>query len=786
MGGSKAQTLGYRYFFTIQMGLGRGPINELLEIRVGDKLAWYGSVTESGSYQIKAGKLFGGDKGEGGIDGTFDMCMGEATQTQNARLVGMHGSLISAMRGVATLVYDGLVCSMNPYPKPWKMRMRRTTAGWDREPWYPERANIYFTDLHTTLDTPTVALGFIGDPDSYAPGDWETLYNSTMVGMQEDAQLRRRTVCSMNPAHMLIEIATNRSWGRGMPDDQIDWESFTVAADKLYCEGFGMCMRWTRQSDLGVVVGEIINTIGAVQYVSRTTGLLTLRLLRDDYVIEDLPVFTRTSGIMSIESAEDAGPEGGFNEVVVKYRTAPNGDVASVRYQNLGSVMSDGGVNSTTTEYLGIANRDLAVRLAARDVKANTAGLRRMKLTLDRRGYPLEPGVPFILSDPESGIESLVLRSIVITNEDYNTGAITVVALTDVFGLPSAVYVEQDEGQPDLPSTDPALPKDQRLVEIPYRSIYQTTDGANFDLLTTDAAFVGAVAIQPNDNNQSFDLIVKSSTEAEYTDDPIPGDWSDYGILPVTLEPLDLTITFTVSSMSNVEVDQMALIDNEEVKVVAVDLGTSSVTIARGCLDTVPATHLAGTKVWFYETGDIDASREFTMGEEVNGKVLSNSLTGQLDPSLAQTLTLTTIGRFGKPYPPGSVTVDGEDIFSVQSIAPSSVVAFARRNRVTQADTIQDYSVADISPEVGQTHTIELYRVDTGALLIAYTGITGTSQVVDPGYTGEVRLELFAVRDGLESHQKYVVNVGSDTPYMATVAGEDMTTITGVFMTEGA
>lgn len=786
MGGSKKQTLGFRYYFTIQMGLSRGPINELIEIRVADKLAWYGSVTESGNYAINAGNLFGGDKGEGGIEGSFDMCMGGPTQGQNARMVGMHGSLISAMRGVATMVYDGLICSMNPYPKSWKMRVRRSTAGWDREAWYPERATIVFIDNHTTLDTPSVEVGFIGDPDGYTPEGWTALYDAKVAAMQGDAQLRRRVVCTMNPAHILIEIATNKSWGRGMPDDQIDWNSYKVAADKLYCEGFGLSMRWTRQSGIGDVVAEIINTIGAVQYVSRTTGLLTLRLLRDDYAIEDLPVFTRESGIMSIESAEDAGSEAGFNEVVVKYRVGPTGDVASVRYQNLGSIMSDGGVNSTTTEYLGIANRDIAVRVAARDVRASTGGLRRMKLILDRRGYPLEPGVPFILSDPESGVGSLVMRSIVITNEDYNTGSITVMALTDVFGLPNAVYVEQDSGQGDLPSSAPALPKDQRLVEIPYRAIYQSTDPANFSILTADAAFIGAVAVQPNSSNPTFDLIVKASSETDYSTDQLPGAWSDYGLLPASLAPLDTVIIFTDAVLDSVEVGQMALIGDEEVKVVTVDSGAKTVMIARGCLDTIPAAHAAGTRVWFYETGDTGASREFTIGETVNGKVLSNSLTSQLDPDLAQTLTLTTVGRFGKPYPPGLVTVDGEDIFAVQSIASGSVVAFARRNRVTQADVVQDYNVADITPETGQTHTIKLYRTDTSALLVTYSGITGASQVVDPGYGGEVLLELFAVRDGLESHQKYSVRVGSDTPYMTTVTGDYMTTVSGQFLTLGA
>lgn len=787
MGGSKKVTVGYRYFFTMQMGLGRGPINELVEIRVGDKLAWFGSATSSGAYAIEAPDLFGGKKGEGGIQGTFDLCMGDKTQGQNARVVAMHGPLVSALRGVCTMVYDGMICAMNPYPKPWKMRVRRTTAGWDMDTWYPERAAIYFVDNVTPLDTPTVQPSYLGDPDAMSPEAWAATYLAAISEIQQDTQLRRRIVCSMNPAHMLLEIATNREWGRGMPLEQIDLSTFKVAADNLYCEGFGLCLRWNRQSGLDDLVGEIINTIGAMQYVSRSTGLLTLRLLRQDYVVADLPVFTRTSGIMSIESAETSGPEAGFNEVVVKYKSSLNNEVAAVRYKNLGSIMSDGGVNSTTTEYLGIADRNIAVRVAARDVKANTSDLRRFKLTLDRRGYPLEPGIVFAISDEDLGIGLMVLRSITVTNEDFVNGTITLMCLTDVFGLPDTVYVGAGETPVDLPSSAPALPKDQRLIEVPYRTVYQNTDRANFDVMTTDVAFVGAVAVQPNYNNNSYDLIFKPHSEPEYLpDDEVSGTWSNYGVLPTTLWPTDTTIVFTDAVLDAVSVGIMGLIDDEEVQVASVDLVTKTVTIKRGCLDTVPIQHALGTRVWFYETGDTVATKEFTMAEQVDGKVLSVSVVDRLSPAMAQQLTITFKGRFGRPYPPGKVQLGGEDIFLVQSIAPGDTLTWARRNRVTQMDTVQDFQVADITPESGQTTTIKLYRVDTDALLVTYAGVTGTSQVLTPGYTGPIRLEMFSVRDGLESHQKYEVVIGTTDTYMTTITGVNLTTLSGVFMTTGA
>ena len=75
MGSSKKVTIGYRYYLGIHMGLGRGPVNELVEIEVGGKKAWQGSVTGNTSVNIDKPNLFGGDKKEGGIRGTLQVLM---------------------------------------------------------------------------------------------------------------------------------------------------------------------------------------------------------------------------------------------------------------------------------------------------------------------------------------------------------------------------------------------------------------------------------------------------------------------------------------------------------------------------------------------------------------------------------------------------------------------------------------------------------------------------------------------------------------------------------------
>ena len=52
MGKDDEVTIGFWYSMGMQMGFGRGPIDELVEIKVADQTAWKGSVTTSTSSSL--------------------------------------------------------------------------------------------------------------------------------------------------------------------------------------------------------------------------------------------------------------------------------------------------------------------------------------------------------------------------------------------------------------------------------------------------------------------------------------------------------------------------------------------------------------------------------------------------------------------------------------------------------------------------------------------------------------------------------------------------------------
>ncbi|EAM8775579.1 hypothetical protein CCR08_25070, partial [Salmonella enterica] len=132
--GSKKVTVGYRYSWDVQAGLGRGPVNEIVSIMADKKTVFAGTpgqISSSTSVYIDKPGLFGGDDtgGEGGIQGQLDIMMGEPDQVPPASLLKLLTGLVPGFRGVVTTFFSGLVSCYSASPKPWLYRVRRTTKG---------------------------------------------------------------------------------------------------------------------------------------------------------------------------------------------------------------------------------------------------------------------------------------------------------------------------------------------------------------------------------------------------------------------------------------------------------------------------------------------------------------------------------------------------------------------------------------------------------------------------------------------------------------------------------
>lgn len=707
MGSKKAVKVGYRYLFGIHMGIGRGPVDELVEIKVGDKTAWKGSVTSNQTVSINAPELFGGDDGEGGIKGSLDVMMGAPDQPVNMRLAAMLGGLVPAFRGVCTLFYDGLVTSLNPYPKAWKMRVRRILKGWDGGVWYPEKAVI---------------------------------------------ALEAGTIQAMNPAHILYQCLTDRDWGGGMDRSRLDDASFRAAADALHAEGFGLCLRWVRQDSVSTFVSNVLDHIAGNLYVSRTTGLFELTLVRSDYDPNSLPLFDEDSGLLSITEDENAATSGAANEVIIKYRSPIDDSERRKRERNLAAIQSDGQKLTVTIDYPGIPTAELASRVAVRDMRARSSGLKRYKVQLDRRGYQIKPGGAFRLRSLSRGIQTIVVRAGRIEDGTLSSGAITITAVQDAFGLPSTSLTPPQAPGWVPPNTVPAAATVRRLAETTYRDLAQTIDPANLAMVDVSATYLATLAVKPT--SLSLGYLIQTRIGASAYETRGDGDFCPSGQLVAAVTQQVGTFVLTAGTdLDQVSLGSAALIDDEIVRIDAIDLATGTFTVARGCIDTVPATHAIGSRVWFFDDYSGADDTEYSAGVTVQARLLPHTPSGTLDAALAPADSLLLQGRQGRPYPPGKFTIGGTAYPA--SVIGDVVIAWAHRDRILQADQLVDASMANVGPEAGCSYSVRLLRADTSAVLASQSGITGTTAALATTYEGQIIVELWTVRGGLESLQRH-------------------------------
>lgn len=714
MGGSRKQTVGYRYHLGMHMVVCHGPVDAVTEIQVGDRQAWSGSITASGRIDINAPQLFGGDKREGGVYGPVDVAFGGATQAPNDYLQARLGTPQPAYRGVLSLILRQVcVASNNPYIKPWAVRLKRCWRGW-----YPGQAEIMESE-----------------------GD-----------------------ASANPAHIIYECLTNPSWGMGYPASSIDDASFTAAADTLSDEGFGLNLIWTQQSTIEQFIREVLDHIGGVLTTSPSTGRFVLRLVRADYSVATLPVLDPYN-VIELESFQRAAWGETVNEIVVVYTDRETFKDATVTVQDLANIQAQGAVVSQTRRYPGITSPGLAARVAMRDLSSVSAPLAKVRLKVNRKAWSLAPGDVFRLEWPPLGIGGIVMRIAAVDGGTLTDGAISIDAVEDVFGLPQASYTAPPPTGWVDPTPAPSAASPRRLIEAPYWDIARSLSAADLAYLDPTDCFLQTLAGRPAAGAINYELHSKTSSATSY-EARGPGEFAPHAVLA---SAIGQAVTSTISYHSEVDIDLVAVgsyayINDEAVAITAINTTAKTLTINRGVLDTVPAAHAAGSLIWFADGFQGVDATEYATGETVNARLLTVTGRGTLSLTSAPTDSLAMNRRQNRPYPPGDMRMNGAAY--PQSVSGDLVITWAHRDRLSQTVSLTPQSAASIGPEPGTTYTVRV-RDRNGTVVRTQAGLTATSwtwtvaaAATDAATAGDrVTVEIESVRDGLASWQAQACTV---------------------------
>lgn len=671
--GNKKVTIGYKYFMGSHDVLCQAPIDSIDEIQVGKRQVYDTDITSSQQIYIDKPEIFGGKKNEGGIQGYVDAMFGESTQGFNSYLQSKAGSLISAYRGVVSIVKRQVYQSaLNPYPKPWAYRVRRT---------------------QTTED-------------------YATIWNSTKANINND----------MNPVHILYELLTNTQYGLGYLPADIG-STFSTVADTLYNEDFGLSFKWTGATKINSFIRNILTHINGVLYVDGQTGKFEIKLIRDDYNPATLPIYDE-SNIIEIKEFEVASPGETVNKVTIKYTDLNNyGKETSLTVHNLARINSESAVIGEEITYEGITKQSVARVIAFRDLRILSSPLAKLKFTTNRDAWNLIEGDVFKFSWDDYLIDQIIFR---VTSVKYGTldnPKISIDAIQDVFSIPLTTYLAPPESEWDIPNTTPTQLPNSNVFSAGYWEAAQFLTTDELSALTSTSAFLVALGADNVPDMFNIEMWTSATGGSGTFEQTGSGDNAASALLDGSIGITDtsLSVDNTINISSALAGNRSyAYIDDEMVRIDSVTVltaTTATITISRGVGDTIPATH-ADNAVMFFAGIEADficfeQGIERIVSENIYTALLPRTTLGILEPPESYDVLETMTDRLYLPAPPaalycgtqGSTSYYGGTYTLVSTVEWS----WAGRNRLTDiGDLIPHANTSSSSEESGVEYRYEI------------------------------------------------------------------------------
>lgn len=879
MAKKKKQTIGYKYFASAHFVLCHGPIDAITKISFQDKDAYLNEENANKTIYINKPSLFGGDEQSGGVQGNIELLFGHADQQKSstlqricAKISNAFGGLISAYRGVCSVVFDNVYIGTAPNMPDSKWRVKRIHTRHDGQvQWYDEKSEInpkqyFFAPNETDWKYKSVAASDntnyanvdksgwsvgkspFGDRDFGAPGVYGfptkpatiiqqqtilwaesyidindlnqsfvfesyvdngitlwvngiqvlTNYNANAhyfsqniapsyfsLGLNRitikcvddgggvhsgnwiwfDLRLKDNTAkeADINPAHIIRECLTNQVWGIGVSESNIDDLSFKNAADVLYDEQMGMSIKWTDSTSINEFVDNIKEHINAQLYLDRVTNKWKLYLIRDDYNVAGL-ISLNESNIRNLDFERRTLAEC-VNSVTVTYWDRERAKDSTVTVQDIARIAQQGGVISQSIDYKGFTNSDLASRVSLRDLKTLSSTLASVSFDVDESfSEAWHEGMPFKLSDESYGLSEAVMRIRTIKRGDGINNTVYVEAIEDSFSSPMQSVVEY---VPPVTSGDSTAKNATAIAfEVPYIELVEQYGQDEVDAKLSnypELGYVGMAAIRPNNQHINASLYVDAG--AGY-DERTTLDFCPSASLKNDIGYFDSSFEFeNVAEFELLEVNHRIQVNNEIMAFMSFDAATNVITVKRGCFDTVPQKHAAGSRVFGWDNYSGIDDLEYLSGEVLSLKALTLTGSDALELNEASAHSLTLSARAIRPYPPANVKIN--DVYWPTEIETDLVLTWVDRNRQQQTGgSILGWYESGVTIELGtQTHLI-LTQLDENDLELATTNanLTGTTSYTFPISSMQtdarkVRVILKTLRDGYECLNPFIHTV---------------------------
>lgn len=520
---------------------------------------------------------------------------------------------------------------------------------------------------------------------------------------------------------------------------------------------------------------EVIRQTDGLMYQDPLTGKIVFRLIRNDYDVDELPVFDE-SNVITVRNFTSKLWEDTINQVRVTYTNRDKTyETGSAMVQDLANINAQGRVRSITQSYPGVNVGALAVELATRDLAQGSVPLLSASLEMNREGAALRPGDVFLWAWDAFGIERVVMR---VKNFDLgalNDNRIAVECAQDDFAVDLTVFAAPiSEGQGVQVPNVPALPAPTRFItEAPMFF----AEASGIDLASN--ASVILVAAEAPAGSDEYDIYTSTDAGANYGLSEGGSVYTPFGTLSTAITAsanlstgIIPAITITTDSdeieaNTAAEIGQGAGLFFIGAELFAhegfTDNGDGTVTLSnvrRALLDTIPVAHAIGSNVFFI-VGDNVVDDQFAYTSTVRVKIAPRTFNDQVDVDTAPYDAITLNKRTARPLRPANWKFDGGTAFAPPANAAGShTVTWANRDRTS----LVVRSIVDNTNEYedGQ-QTILRYRKNGGAWTSLTAAPGATSLTFDAGAVAgdTVDYELYSTRGGLDSFSKWTASAGA-------------------------
>jgi hypothetical protein len=721
------------YKMAVHYGVCHGPVKQIRRLQARDKIFWEGSETTNSTQVIVQDELFGGFRKEGGLAGVVDFLFGAPNQVltpEQASLIGLTPSTAPAYRYTTSLwfrwdfnaippgIYDG---NLNGFY-------------WGTAPTLPEIA-VQVTSIPTTLNTAFSEIG----PNPEA-----------------------------NPANMIYECLVNDDWGNGKPASAIDVNSFNAAAETLFNEDFGMSMIWNDSQKVDAFIQEILDHINAVFFLNPKTGLWSLKLIRDDYNPDDLPVFGPDDLVVTSFQRESIGET--INELIVTWTNPENEQEETVSLQDLANITIQGAIVSDSANYYGIRNADLAMKICARDLRQRSYPLAQLSLSVNRKAWNLVPGDVIKLNYPEYGIESLILRVFKVDYGAVGTPTVTVEATEDIFGLEASEFVTPPSTQWVDPTSDPTPMTETLVTTLPYYLIAQQITSADLNNLVSGEAVAGIFAASNNLDVSSYDLLSERLDASDNLVFENIGSRAPIGALylsaPLSAEAVTTATLGNVFGLNRPREGTFLLIgvgeQNQEICQIT-SVSGPNFTINRGLLDTTPKNWLTGSRVFVFERGSEYANDGFDVEGEIARFLLRTRTSRGLLPEINAPIESQVLSnRAFLPLCPSNCRVNTVGFGVVNALLADDLnLSWTNRDFRNLPNVPESWDAGPFNMPAGQLTFVEIFDF-TNTLVFSQT-YNGSSATISsgslPAVAGLYNCVFSAQSPNGNSLQKFTVTI---------------------------